>query len=154
MRILSWRVVVPALMLVLGGMRPLSAQATMATRQNLSFGQVTPGVPMVVAPTDVLKRAQVTVQGSGNLSMQFVLPAYLQSAQGAQIPLTFRTADALVQMKNKTNVVNPTAPFSIRIPPGQGSADIYLGGTATPSTGQVAGTYQATIVLMIVNPGA
>ena len=158
MRIMIWKAVAPTLalaaMLVLGGVRPLSGQATMATQQNLSFGQLTPGVPMVVAPTDVLRRAEVGIAGSGNFSMQFVLPAYLENIRGDRIPLTFRATDGRVQIRNNATVVDPRAAFDVKIPKGQGSANIYLGGTATPAAGQVAGTYQATIVLMIVNSGA
>jgi hypothetical protein len=158
MRIQVWKAVAHTLtlaaMLVCGGVRPLSGQATMTTQQNLSFGMLTPGVPMVVAPTDVLKRAEVAIVGSGKFSLQFILPSAMVDAAGRQIPLTFRNTDGRVQIKNNTTVVDPRSAFNINIPKGQGAADIYLGGTATPAPGQVAGTYQATIVLMIVNSGA
>ena len=69
--------------------RAAAAQVLVTSDQNLTFGQVTPGVPMQVAPTDITRRAALSVSGRGRYRMTFVLPTELNGPSGQQIPVTF-----------------------------------------------------------------
>jgi hypothetical protein len=153
MRILAGRVIVAlALMLVVGNPRSLHAQTTITAGQSLDFGQLVPGTPKHILPSDVINRAEFTVSGKNNVIMQFVLPTYLQNARGARIPIAFSATDALVD-KNKPVVTDPNSSFQLKLTPGNPTADIMLGGTVQPVAGQLAGSYTATITLMIVSGG-
>jgi hypothetical protein len=146
----TWRVALLGALLALPGLRPLSAQVTVLPRQGLGFGQLTPGVPATVTTSDVARRAEYLLQGVGQSQMLLVLPTRLTNAKGATIPLSFGATDALVKWKSRQSVVNPNAGFTVKTTPADGDAVLYLGGTASPAVGQQAGTYTATITLMIV----
>jgi hypothetical protein len=114
MRILFWRAVVPALALVLGGMRPLSAQAMVHAStfvpvasptgigvRNLSFGNITPTpgvtqtvtVPAAVAPQSGTRQSgqfNISVAGAAGVAFQLTLPAVLTSTIGGlTLPVSF-----------------------------------------------------------------
>ena len=114
MRILTWRAVVPALVLVLGGMRPLSAQAIMSAStvvpvpsptgigvRNLSFGTITPTpgvtqtitVPAAVAlqsGTVYSGQFNIGVEGAAGVAFQLSLPPVLTSTIGGlTLPVSF-----------------------------------------------------------------
>ena len=133
--------------------RAAAAQVLVTSDQNLTFGQVTPGVPMQVAPTDITRRAALSVNGRGRYRVTFVLPTQLNGPSGQQIPVTFGATDGQIQIKNKTEVFNPVTGHEFRIIPQDTDAQIYLGGRATPASGVRAGTYTATIVMTIVQTG-
>ena len=106
MRILFWRAVVPALVLVLGAMRPLSAQAIVHAStfvpvasptgigvRNLSFGNITPTagvtqtitVPAAVAPQSVTTQSgqfDITAEGAAGVGFQLSIPPVLTSTIG------------------------------------------------------------------------
>jgi hypothetical protein len=130
-----------------------AAQVLITSDQNLTFGQVTPGVPMQVMPTDITRRAALTVSGRGRYRMTFVLPAVLNGPAGQQIPVTFGATDGRVEIRNRVESFDPVAGHEFRINPADDAAQIYLGGRATPGAGVKAGTYTATIVMTIVQTG-
>ena len=113
MRILFWRAVVPALVLVLGGLRPLSAQAIVRATtfvpvasptgigvRNLSFGNITPtaggtqtvNVPAAVAPQSTTQAGQfdITVEGAAGVGFELTMPTVLTSTIGGlTLPVSF-----------------------------------------------------------------
>ncbi|HUF51748.1 MAG TPA: hypothetical protein VMN60_13060 [Longimicrobiales bacterium] len=133
--------------------RDVSAQVLVTADQDLSFGLVTPGVPAQVLTTDVANRAKLTVQGRGRYRISFTLPSELTGPGGQQIPLTFGATDGRVEIRNRIETFDPVAGHEFRINPADVSAQIYLGARATPGTGTKAGTYSATIVMMVVQTG-
>jgi hypothetical protein len=134
--------------------RPLQAQASLSATQNLVFGQLTPGVPKRIAPTDVINRGEYHMTGVGTFSVMFSLPANLASTTtSATIPISFGATDAVIKKGNQSTTFDPRAGTSIKLTNGQGDADIMLGGTATPAAGQLAGTYQATITVYYIQTG-
>lgn len=134
--------------------RPVNAQATFSATQNLVFGQLTPGVAKHVPTTDVINHGEYHMNGVGTFNVRFILPTTLQSTTtSATIPLTFSTTDASITFKNNTTTFNPATGTSIRLTNGQKDADIKLGGTATPASGQLAGTYKATITVYCIQTG-
>ena len=48
---------------------------------------------------------------------------------------------------------NPLEPNRVRVQDNQGPARLVFGGTALPATDQPAGRYQATVVVVVNNPG-
>jgi len=139
-----------ALMMAGAGLGPLSGQVTIVAQKPLGFGQVTPGVPVTVATSDIARRGEWALLGVAQSQMQLVLPTQLRNANGATIPLTFGTTDGMVKWKNRQTVVNPRSSFTVKTNASDGDAILYLGGTASPAMGQQAGTYTATITLMVV----
>ena len=133
--------------------RAAAAQVLVTSDQNLTFGQVTPGVPMQVAPTDITRRAALSVSGRGRYRVTFVLPTQLNGPSGQQIPVTFGATDGRVEIRNRVETFSPATGHEFRINPSDETAQIYLGGRATPVTGTRAGTYTATIVMTIVQTG-
>ena len=114
MRILIWRAVVPALVLVLGGMRPLSAQAIVHAStfvpvasptgigvRNLSFGNIAPisgstttvTIPAAVAPQSGTRQSgqfDITAAGAAGVAFQLTLPPVLTSTIGGlTLPVSF-----------------------------------------------------------------
>jgi hypothetical protein len=134
--------------------RAAQAQVLVTSDQNLTFGQVTPGVPVQIAPTDVTRRGALTVTGRGRFRITFTLPTDLMGPSGARIPVTFGATDGQVVLRNRTDTFDPRLGHEFRIvPPGDQAAQIYVGGRASPPAGATAGTYTATIVMMIVQTG-
>jgi hypothetical protein len=154
MRNLGARVVVLlTLMVASAGTRPLAAQTVLSAQQGLDFGQLVPGTPTYVAPTDVVRRGEFLVQGTTTVTLQFVLPTFMVSAGGSKIPLIFGAADAILREKNKETRVDPAATIQVKLNNGVQEASVYLGGTVRPTAGQLAGSYQATVILMVVGGG-
>lgn len=135
----------------------LAAQRTVSALmlvQNLDFGGVTGGIPEIVRTTDTWRRAEVRLEGSGQLNVRFILPTALVSTTGAQLPLTFGAADgAYASPKQPTPTpFNPAAGTKINLTASGGAASVFLGGTASAATGQPAGRYSGTIVLVVAPP--
>lgn len=147
------RVALAALVVLSAGSRAAEAQVLVLAERDLDFGMVTPGAATVVAPTDVVRSAQLRVQGRGTFQISFQLPASLTSATGHTIPLQFASTDGQLALRNRITVFDPNATTSFRVTPADGEAQINLGGRAQPAAGQSAGNYSATIVIMVVQTG-
>jgi hypothetical protein len=129
----------------------LAGQTLMvATQQDLSFGQLMPGVATSVPPADVMNRAEVWVEGTGRPTVTFSLPSRLVSASGAQIPLTFGAADGLVIAPNTTATFDPRTGTSLNLHGSHQTATICVGGTAQPAPDQAAGSYNGTIIVYVI----
>jgi hypothetical protein len=136
-------------LLLLGGTPRAGAQALVAV-QPLDFGQLLPGTQEVVTVEDAWRRAEVKMTLSGNVDLRVVLPEALVSRDGARIPLTFRYGDGAVLYRNaRISAFDPNQSVRIRIPPGHGKASLLLGATAGTAPGQPAGTYTATMVVVV-----
>lgn len=123
--------------------------------QGLSFGRLLPGVAETVAVHDAARRAEVIVSGKGAFDVLLVLPDALVAPSGARIPLRFGARDAAV-MRNPSAPLLPFNPLEmgrVHVDGSVGPARLLLGGTALPAPDQAAGTYQATVVVIINNPG-
>jgi len=139
-------------LLVFGAPGHARAQAAVTAMQPLDFGQILPGLAETVGIQDTWRRAEVRVEGGGNFDVRIILPQALVSPEGARIPLVFRNGDAAYAIKaNRQVTFDPNVTQRIRIPPGQGEAMLYLGGTATTTPGQRAGQYSATLVVVVSN---
>ncbi len=138
------------------GAAPACAQSLQAVPvQGLSFGSLIPGVPEQIGTGDAARRAEVVLSGQGTFDLSLILPSALVSASGARIPLRFGAADAAVAATSSTAPVtfDPRRVYRIRLDDGQGVPRLLLGGTALPAADQRAGSYQATLVLVVTPPG-
>jgi hypothetical protein len=153
-RRLNGAIAVLMLLMSAGSVRPLQGQATLSPVQNLTFGQLVPGVATRVAPTDVIRRGELTISGFGTFSIMFTLPTVLRNdANGATIPLTFGAADGMIKRDGQVQTFSPAAGATVKLLNPHPSADIYLGGTAQPSANQLAGTYSATVTVYYIQTG-
>lgn len=133
-----------------------SGQLTIFPVQDLGFGQLQAGVPEVVLPTDAARRAELQVfAGKGAYTLSIVLPSQMSSLGGAVLPLLFGSTDGILTLPrgNQERAFDPSQPYGFRLTPRDGSAIIYLGGTAAPALGQPPGLYTATITVMVSNTG-
>jgi hypothetical protein len=106
-----------------------------------------------VAPTDVTRRAAFSVQARGRYSLTFQLPSQLTAPGGQSIPLLFGAGDGRIDIRQKITSFDPTAGVTININPADLQASVFLGGRAQPALSQPAGSYTATIVLIVVETG-
>jgi hypothetical protein len=124
--------------------------------QDLAFGQLQAGISGVVLPSDAARRAELEFfAGKGQYSISVVLPSQLTSIGGAILPLVFATTDGVLRIprRNRNTTFDPAQPYSFRLNPNDGSALVYLGGTAAPALAQPPGLYAATITVMVTNTG-
>lgn len=124
--------------------------------QDLTFGQVLPGVPKTVSPNDAASRGQFTIRGSGILTLQMVLPTHMVSAQGKQLPLSFAASDGRIRWRRfgVQYSYDVTKPYTLWLLSLADGADVYVGGRADPTTAQAPGSYRATMILIVSNAGS
>lgn len=156
MRASEWRPrgFVGALLLVLAataGPAEAGAQVSVTSVRPLEFGELVPGAPERVTPDDAWRRGEVRLDGTGTLDIRMLLPTALQAASGAQVPLLFGPADGRVELMRASRPIyfDPAAGTSVKIAPGQTGAWIHLGGQASPAANQAAGSYGATVVVVV-----
>ncbi len=140
---------------------PLSAAHAQATSgvsivplQQLSFGQLIPGVPERIAVTDVARRAMIALTGSGTVDVTLLLPAALSTATGAEIPIQFGSLDValLASPGAAPAVLNLRQVNRVQVTPDH-PVYIVVGGTAVASTIQRPGSYSAIVSLVVSQPG-
>ena len=130
----------------------VSASATAV--QSLSFGSMLPGTSEVVSVQDGWRRGEMQIGGSGQVSVRFVLPTALTNSAGQSIPVVFGGSDgAYVTAKTSSpTYFDPNVGTKVNLTAGRGSATVYLGGTAKPAALQAAGSYSATVMIVLSPP--
>lgn len=151
-----FRALVGAALVIAGGADPISAQgpagqASVVTVQGLRFGELFPGSSTRVGPDDVAQRGEVQVEGRGNYQIQFILPDALVAPSGATLPVTFVAGDGVVirGTAGSPESFDPNLGVAVALTGGVGDAQIFLGGTASPGQAQAAGTYSATVTILL-----
>jgi hypothetical protein len=134
-----------------GGGAGGGGQAAVQPVQELQFGLLIPGAATRVSPDDVARRGELQVSGRGQYQIQFLLPAALVSAEGASIPVEFGPGDAgLVRgTAGSPQLFDPTLGAGVALTAGITEAQLFLGGTARPAADQAAGTYSATVTVLV-----
>jgi hypothetical protein len=151
------RAAVVALAFVAGarGESAVHAQVVVTSEQDLHFGLLTPGVASTVVPTDVARRAALVLEGRGRFAVSFQLPTHLVALDGTRMPILFGSQSGWLDIRNRVNSsFDPNTVLNVHLNPVDRVADIFLGGTAQPAPAQPAGSYRATIVLMVVQTGS
>jgi hypothetical protein len=135
---------------------PLQGQRTPAVTsvRGLAFGNVLPGVPAVVPPSDAARSAQfdIRVNNRGLALITFILPPVMIGA-GAPLPLSFGATSAGFSATGSTAgmaLFDPRVPFT-GTASNNGRATVFLGGTALPAGTQSAGSYTGTVTLTVAN---
>ncbi len=131
---------------------PGGAEAT--TLQALEFGILVPGSQETVTVRDVLRRAEVSIGGTGQFEIRLVLPREMVSADGDRLPLLFSAGDAGLSYGPSTRPTpfNPAEVRRVRVTPSTGEARLYLGATAVVAPLQAAGSYSATVTVLVSRP--
>lgn len=123
--------------------------------QGISFGALLPGVPTLVSPMDVVRAARLIIDGTlgQSLSVTWILPAAMTSANGARLPVSFLVGDATYSPTAGTADVmlyDPTRPFSVV---GGRHGALTLGGRALPSASQPSGKYVGQVTVQVTYTG-
>lgn len=130
---------------------PVALRAqTVVGVQNLSFGNVIPGVPTVVAPTDAVRAGQFRISGVilRNVTISFTLPTVMNGPLGATMPISFANTDGGFSTLFQGNTpFNPNTPYNETV---VFNATIVLGGRVNPSPTQRGGSYTANIVMTVI----
>ena len=136
----------------------LQAQIQVTGRQDLTFGDLFPGIPEVVLPTDAARAGRYRIRGPRNMEiiMTFTLPAVMVGPGAATMSLSYAANDAIHEPRGggapPPVAFDPTAPFINQLP-NNGRARVFLGARATPSFSQTAGDYSAAVVLTVALTG-
>ena len=146
-----------ALLLValsLAGPREVRAQLLVATGvRDLAFGNVLPGVPTTVQPTDAARSGQFDITGPSlaRIEITFTLPTVLNRTGGGTMPISFGSTSAGYSASGSIaaqTAFNPNTAFRTNLSLiGRGS--VFLGGTLAPAGSQTAGSYSATVTMTV-----
>lgn len=126
---------------------------TVVGLQNLNFGNVIPGVPTTVAPTDAVRAGQFRISGVfiRNVTISFVLPTVMTRTgpgPAATMPISFGNTDGGYSTLFQGNTpFNPNTPYNETV---IFNATIVLGGRVNPSPTQRGGSYSANIVMTVI----
>src|SRR5437868_4928250 len=119
--------------------------------QQLSFGNVFPGVNKTVAAMDLTNagRFDISGQASTQVTLSFTLPATLGSS-GNTMPIV---SYAAVHAQNSTQTsgigFSPSAGASPSLN-ASGQLWVWIGAQVQPATNQAAGVYTGSIVMTVV----
>ena len=119
--------------------------------QQLSFGNVFPGVNKTINASDLSNAGRFDVTGQANapVTLSFTLPATLSSG-GNTMPIVSYTG---VHAQNNAQTGGTAfAPVSGATPTlnGSGALWVWVGAQVQPATNQVAGVYTGSITMTVV----
>jgi len=124
---------------------------TVTGTQNLSFGNVFPGVAKAILYSDASNAGKFSVAGQAStpVTYSFTLPANLTSA-GNNLPI-----GSWLGYENATNSTSggsgiaPSGTPTSSTLSGSGALFFFLGATVTPPANQPAGSYTGTVTLTV-----
>jgi len=141
--------------LAIGGLATRSAaQLVVQGVRDLDFGSVMSGVSTTVAATDPIRSGQFYLGAPAvgtRVQIRFILPSVLSSSAGDQMPIAFRNSDGLIQEIGPSAApaaFNPRATLNYQLQSGS-AANIWLGGSVSPTATQPAGAYTAPVVITV-----
>lgn len=119
--------------------------------QQLSFGNVFPGVNKTVPASDLANagRFDVTGQGSAAVTISFSLPATLSSAGNTMPISSFTGIHALVNTQALGAAFTPSSGATTSLSAG-GQLFVWIGAQVQPATNQAAGVYTGSIIMTVV----
>jgi hypothetical protein len=128
---------------------------------DLSFGNVYPGVTKLVGYSDATNAGRFTVTGYGGaeVSISFTLPTDLAGPSNSALPIGswsgyHNTANSTGA--GGTEFTPSSAQTTTRLggtAPANGSLHVFLGATVTPSAAQAQGTYTGTVTMTVAYTG-
>jgi hypothetical protein len=137
---------------------PIAAQ-NITVNNNLSFGDVLPGIPKTIDKANAGSAAEFHVAGTAGseLTIDFALPTYMNMS-GWNMQLIFNESDCAMDSSSTPDQSNPgyddidpwhTVTYGL----GLNGLTIWLGGTVVPKLQQANGSYSAQIVLTVAYTG-
>jgi hypothetical protein len=132
------------------------AQLSASGERDLEFVDLIPGFVRTVAPSSAdAGRLRVQGGGSSEVQLSFTLPAELDhdSDPAAKLPISFGAGSA-GHGANSTTVDATFDPAAgVATPLVDGELHVFVGGTVSPTAGQLAGAYGGTITLDVSYTG-
>lgn len=126
------------------------APAAVVPVSNLRFGTLIPGVPTRVPPTDLTGSAEVQVTGRGRMTLVVVLPAFVSSPNGQNLPIQFAANDGQYMIgTGPMRAFDPRSPLTITVTGASGKVSLFVGGTAVPTSTQGAGNYTGIVSVQV-----
>ena len=126
---------------------------------DLSFGDIFPGIPKAIAKTTPGSAAEFFISGTAGseVTIDFALPTYMNYG-GNNMQLVFRETDCALDSSSTPDQTNPGSnnldPWhTITYRLGSGGLTVWLGGLVIPKLQQREGSYTATIVLTVAYTG-
>ncbi|HXE58367.1 MAG TPA: DUF4402 domain-containing protein [Gemmatimonadales bacterium] len=124
---------------------------TVVGAQNLSFGNVFPGLNKTVAVTDAgAGRFDVAGQANANVSLSFVLPSNLSDGSGNLLPIGSWTGEHNTTGTATGANFTPSAGATNTTLSGTGNLYVFIGGQVTPAVNQPAGLYSGSVQMTVV----
>lgn len=119
--------------------------------QQLSFGNVFPGVNKAIPATDLANagRFDVTGQASTPVSLSFTLPATLSSGANTMPIVNYTGIHALVNTQAGGVAFTPSAGATTPLS-GTGAMFVWVGAQVQPATNQASGVYNGSVVMTVV----
>jgi spore coat protein U-like protein len=119
--------------------------------QQLSFGNVFPGVNKTVAATDLANagRFDVTGQASTPVTLSFTLPATLSAGANTMPIVSYTGVHAQNSAQTSGTAFTPASGASPTLN-GSGALWVWVGAQVQPATNQAAGVYTGSITLTVV----
>jgi hypothetical protein len=119
--------------------------------QQLSFGNVFPGVNKTVAATDLANAGRFDVTGQANtpVTLSFTLPATLSSAGNTMPIASFTGVHAQNSAQTSGTAFSPVSGASPTLN-GTGGLWVWIGAQVQPATNQAQGVYTGSITMTVV----
>ncbi len=126
---------------------------------NLTLGNMLPGVPKVISKRSAGAAAEFHISGiaGDEMSIDFSLPTYMNSGT-SNMQMVFTTTDCAMdsssspdQSEPGNDDLNPWHSITYRL--GANGLTIWLGGMTIPKINQRPGNYSAVIVLTVTPTG-
>ena len=124
---------------------------TVTGTQNLSCGNVFPGVAKAVAYTDATNAGKFSVAGQAStpVTYSFTLPANLTSA-GNNLPIgSWLGYENTANSTSGGSAITPSATPTTSTLSAGGALFFFLGATVTPPANLPAGAYSGTVTLTV-----
>jgi hypothetical protein len=126
---------------------------------DLSFGDIFPGIPKTISKTTPGSAAEFFISGTAGseVAIDFSLPTYMNSG-GHNMQMVFRETDCALdssatpdQTNPGSNNLDPWHTITYRL--GSNGLTVWLGGMVVPKLMQKKGSYSAVIVLTVAYTG-
>jgi hypothetical protein len=119
--------------------------------QQLSFGNVFPGVNKTVAATDLTNAGRFDVTGQANtpVTLSFTLPATLSSGANTMPIVSYTGEHAQNNAQTGATAFTPASGATPTLN-GSGALWVWVGAQVQPATNQAAGVYTGSITMTVV----
>ena len=124
---------------------------TVTGTQNLSFGNVFPGVAKAILYSDASNAGKFSVAGQAStpVTYSFTLPANLTSAGNNLLIGNWLGYENATNSTSGGSGITPSATPTTSTLSGSGALFFFLGATVTPPANQPAGSYTGTVTLTV-----